>query len=259
MIDINALTFSYPGSAAIFRDFSWRVGSDEIWAVIGPSGCGKSTLLYLIAGLLQPQQGRIAVAGESVPRKAHRGGTGLILQDYGLLPWATLRENVALGLRIQAFYGQSRWQNQPAEMVRQVGHWLQRLGIADVSDRYPNQVSGGQRQRAAIARTLALQPDILLMDEPFSSLDALTRENLQQLTLSLWQETQLTTVLVTHNIEEAVYLGRRILVLSDATNSHPVIFTNERGGDLSFRGNERFLAQCTALRALLQDGRHETS
>jgi len=144
-------------------------------------------------------------------------------------------------------------------LERQVTYWLQRLGIAEVGDRYPGQVSGGQRQRAAIARTLALQPDVLLMDEPFSSLDALTRENLQQLTLALWRETAVTTVLVTHNIEEAVYLGRRILVLSDTVNSRPVVFANEQAGDLAYRGAELYLAQCTALRALLQRGRHETA
>ncbi len=259
MIDINGLTFAYTDKTPIFHDFSWHVTAGESWAVIGPSGCGKSTLLYLIAGLLRPRQGHIRVARENVPRKAHRGRTGLILQDYGLLPWATIRENVALGLRIQRFYKQSRWQDKPDKVTQQVERWLQRLGISEVSSHYPNQVSGGQRQRAAIARTLALQPDVLLMDEPFSSLDALTRENLQRLTLELWQETQLTTVLVTHNIEEAIYIGQHILVLHNGINSKPLVFANSDAGQTNYRREAHFLAQCNALRRILQEQQHETA
>lgn len=136
-----------------------------------------------------------------------------------------------------------------------VDFWLQRLGIAELADKYPGQLSGGQRQRTAIARTLAVEPDVLLMDEPFSSLDALTREDMQRLTLDLQAETGVTTVLVTHNIEEAVYLGRRILVLTQPPNRETVVIENPEAGRRGYRGEPDFLARCNQLRAAL--GEHE--
>ena len=185
MITVSNLTFSYPSGEAIFEGFSWQVAHGEAWAVIGASGCGKSTLLMLIAGLQQPTGGSVQVNGQALDRPRPR--TGLILQDYGLLPWATVRENAALGIRIRRFYGPDgkhtpKDENLSALNTR-VDYWLDRLKIASVANQYPNQISGGQRQRVAIARTLALQPDLLLMDEPFGALDAMTRENLQALTL----------------------------------------------------------------------------
>ncbi len=259
MIEFSDVTFAYPNQPPLFQDFNWQVRGGEAWAVIGPSGCGKSTLLYLIAGLRQPTAGRILVDGWPVPRP--RASTGLVLQDYGLLPWATVWENVALVMHIGRFY---RGKRIPADTPRpyprpdltpaQVEHWLSRLGIAEHKNKYPSQISGGQRQRAAIARSLLQQPNLLLMDEPFSSLDALTREDLQRLTLELRQETGVTTVIVTHNIEEAVYLGHRILVLGRAPNRAGRIIENPHAGAADFRGSAEFLAQCNALRASLACG-----
>lgn len=259
MIEFSAVTFVYPGQPPLFQDFNWQVGDGEAWAVIGPSGCGKSTLLYLIAGLRQPTAGRILVDGWPVPRP--RASTGLVLQDYGLLPWATVWENVALVMRLGRFYrrkqtptGQPRPYPRPDLTPAQVEHWLARLGIADQKDKYPSQISGGQRQRTAIARSLLQQPNLLLMDEPFSSLDALTREDLQRLTLELRQETGVTTVIVTHNIEEAVYLGQRILVLGRAPNRTAHIIENPHAGATDFRGSTDYLTKCSELRASLATG-----
>jgi ABC-type nitrate/sulfonate/bicarbonate transport system ATPase subunit len=266
MIDIRDLIFAYPGQPVpVFESFSWHVERGEAWAVIGPSGCGKSTLLYLIAGLRQPTTGSITVNGERVPRKQNRGKTGLVLQDYGLLPWATVRDNARLGLQIRRFYGQDRGTDDTGTRGRgdtvnlpltvspgHVDFWLRRLGIDGVADEFPNQISGGQRQRAAIARTLAVEPDVLLMDEPFSSLDALTREDMQRLTLELRAETGVTTVLVTHNIEEAVYLGKRILVLGQPPNRTPRVIENPDAGRPAYRNEPEFLAQCSRLRAELE-------
>ena len=180
MIEAAGLTFVYGEGTPVFRDFSWQVHSGEAWAIIGPSGCGKSTLLYLIAGLRQPSEGRLVVDGQPVLRP--RASVGLVLQDYGLLPWATVWENVALPMRMGQFYRHKdgdpdtpRPYPRPDIAPGQVAHWLDRLGIADLRDKYPSQISGGQRQRTAIARSLLQQPSLLLMDEPFSSLDALTR------------------------------------------------------------------------------------
>jgi ABC-type nitrate/sulfonate/bicarbonate transport system ATPase subunit len=244
MIDLNNMTFSYRSGAAIFERFTWSVAAGESWAVIGPSGCGKTTLLYLISGLYSPSSGSITVAGESVPRK-DRGRTGLILQDYGLLPWATVQGNVELGLRIRQFYGLGELDQETRERI---AFWLQRLGIDGLRDKYPSHISGGQRQRAAIARTLALQPDVLLMDEPFSSLDALSREDLQNVVLGLQEEMGITTVVVTHNIEEAVLLGRQILVLGQPPISALRVVDNPCEDLSIFRQEADFHAQCSELR-----------
>jgi ABC-type nitrate/sulfonate/bicarbonate transport system ATPase subunit len=256
MIDADRVTFAYAGQAPVFQDFSWHVSAGEAWAVIGPSGCGKSTLLYLIAGLRQPSAGRLAVDGWPVPRP--RASTGLILQDYGLLPWATVRENVALVMRMGRFYrDKSDAGEGPRPYPRagiteaQVDDWLARLGIADLRDKYPAQISGGQRQRTAIARSLLQQPNLLLMDEPFSSLDALTREDLQRLTVELRQETGVTPVVVTHNIEEAVYLGQRILVLGSAPTTEAHVIENPAAGAPDYRSRPVFWERCMELRSAL--------
>lgn len=255
MISIERLTFTYPGQPPLFQDFDWHVAPGERWAVIGPSGCGKTTLLYLIAGLRRPTGGVIRVAGIPVTRP--RASIGLILQDYGLLPWATVWENAALGVRLGRFYARKR-EDDPARPYpppdipeERVDYWLERLGIAELRDHYPSQLSGGQRQRTAIARTLVLEPKVLLMDEPFSSLDALTREDLQNLILELADELQLTMVLVTHNIEEAVFLGQRILVLGDLPIRRAQVIENADAGDIDYRGQPAYLAKCTELRMAL--------
>ena len=238
----------------MFASFSWRVAPGESWAIIGPSGCGKTTLLYLIAGLRLASRGQIAVGGQVVRRP--RPGTGLILQDYGLLPWATLRQNVELGLRIRRFYGPDgkhapRDSAATAGGIERVQTWLARLGITDQEHKYPGQVSGGQRQRAAIARTLVLEPDLLLMDEPFSSLDAPTREDLQRVVMDLQRETGITMLIVTHSIEEAVFMGRRILVLHEPPNQDPQIVENPGTGTASYRSLPDYQQQCNRLRTLM--------
>ena len=184
MIQLDHLTYSYGHSTPIFQDFSWEAGRGDAWAILGPSGCCKTTLLYLLAGLRPPTTGRIIIDGQPLERP--RPHTGLILQDYGLLPWATVQQNAALGLRVRTFYGpDGKHAPKNFRPVENVKPWLDRLGLASQTDKYPSQISGGQRQRTAIARTLALEPDLLLMDEPFSSLDAPTREDLQNLSLEL--------------------------------------------------------------------------
>jgi NitT/TauT family transport system ATP-binding protein len=254
MIDVDGLTFHYPDGTAVFEGFTWRVAPGEAWAVLGPSGCGKTTLLYVIAGLRLPTLGGVRVGGEPILRP--RPQTGLILQDYGLLPWATVRENVALGLRIRGFYGPDGKHAPAGEAVtarREIAQaWLNRLGLAHVAENFPGQISGGQRQRTAIARTLSLQPDLLLMDEPFASLDAPTREDLQNLTLRLRTETGLTTVAVTHTIEEAALLGAQILLLGRIPNRAARIIANPGGADPAFRASPRYAEAVARLRQELE-------
>lgn len=256
MLELRDIDFAYSAYPSIFKNFSWRVKHGEIWAVLGPSGCGKTTLLMLLSALEHPQSGQIFVDGEVLRRP--RPHSGLILQDYGLLPWATVRDNVMLGLRIRGFYGpDGRHVPLDARMdarsaVRRVDHWLERLGIADLADQYPGQISGGQRQRAAIARTFVLGPDLLLMDEPFSALDAPTREQLQVLTLSLCAEAHLTAVLITHNIEEAAFVGQKILLLGAIPNSVPQIIENRHAvaadSKTAYRMSSAYQKACAQLR-----------
>lgn len=254
MIRVEHLTFQYPGGLPILKDFSWKVGQGESWVIVGPSGCGKSTLLYLLAGLRHSSAGHIYINDTELIRP--RPHTGLIIQDYGLLPWATVRQNVALGQQVRGFYGPDGthtplgWHPRGAD----VDFWLERLGLTGVADKFPLQISGGQRQRTAIARTLTLQPDLLLMDEPFSSLDAPTRENLQQLTLDLWRENSLTLITVTHLIEEAVFLGQKIALLGSLPNLSPQVFNNPGAHDPQYRETKAYLDFCRDLHDRLGGG-----
>ena len=254
MIALRSVAFGYDDGTPVFDGFDWRVEAGEAWAVLGPSGCGKTTLLYLLAGLRRPEAGEICVAGEPLVRPRPR--TGLILQDFGLLPWATVRENAALGLRVRGFYGPDGRHAPRDEAVvatRQVTEgWLDRLGLLPLADSFPGQLSGGQRQRTAIARTLALNPDVLLMDEPFASLDAPTRESLQALTMHLQAERGLTMIIVTHAIEEAALLGSKILLLRGLPNRSGQVIDNPGAGDSAFRESAGYAAACSRLRRALE-------
>lgn len=248
MITVESISFGYENQVPIFQDFTWKVAPGETWAVLGPSGCGKTTLLYLLAGLLFPKQGAIEIDGRPLTRPRPR--TGLIIQDYGLLPWATIRENAQFGLKIRNFYGpdgiHAPLKYKPA---LNVDPWLKRLGLEEQADQYPAQVSGGEGQRTAIARTLALEPDLLLMDEPFSSLDAPTRKSLQDLTLDIQREQNLTLVVVTHTLQEAAVLGKKILLLGQPPTRKPQVVNNPRGGERGFRETPEYFALCQELRA----------
>ncbi len=255
MIRVENLTFAYDGQVANFNAFDFHLDRGKILAVIGPSGCGKTTLLYLLAGLLFPTSGTIRVDG--CPLSRPRPKSGLVLQDHGLLPWATVWENARLGLKIRKFYG-ADGRHAPTDNVvdeatgnRRVAHWLNRLGIDHLRDKYPSRLSRGQRQRTAIARTMVLGPDLLLLDEPFSALDAPTREDLQNLMVELNGESGLTCIIVTHDIEEAVVMGEKILALTGEANRKAQIIENVctlRAGD---GGRIGFQKMCEDLRDLL--------
>lgn len=251
MINIQSLTFEYANHSPLFQNFDWSVSRGETWAILGPSGCGKTTLLYLLAGLKLPISGNIQIDGETINRP--RPHSGLILQDYGLLPWSTVRENVELGVNVRKFYG-ADGKHSPDNFIPKdnIESWIQRLGLSEVADKFPGQLSGGQRQRTAIARTLALEPDLLLMDEPFSSLDAITREDLQNLTLSLCEEQNITLVIVTHAIEEAAMLGKKILLLDMPPNQNPLVYENSNAGKTDHQNSVEFQSLCRELRNEMQ-------
>lgn len=223
------------------QDVSLSLPLGSIGAIIGPSGCGKSTLLSVLAGLNKKYQGSVLLKGKS-PQESSE--VALILQEYGLLPWKTVWDNVKLGLQIKGIPSK--------EVINRTEKILDNLGLLHLRKRFPIQLSGGQRQRVAIARSLILNPELLLMDEPFSSLDALTREEMQDLLLSVWKDTGLTILLITHNIEEAVFLGRKIFVMSACPGTIIQELENPLAGDYTARGKMEFLEMCNSLRLSLR-------
>jgi taurine transport system ATP-binding protein len=243
---IQSLHASYVQNDALtlaLQDVNLSLDRGSSGALIGPSGTGKSTLLNVLAGLHRNYQGQVLLDGKAPENNPE---TALILQEYGLLPWKTVWDNVKLGLQIKGI--------GKAEAEERVAKILGKLGLMPLRKRFPTQLSGGQRQRVAIARSLVLEPKLLLMDEPFSSLDALTREEMQDLVLELWQETQLTIFFVTHNIEEAVFLGQKIFVMSGCPGTIVREFTNPLAGDISARGKLEFLETAGSLRLSLRGG-----
>jgi ABC-type nitrate/sulfonate/bicarbonate transport system ATPase subunit len=247
-LELDRIDVTYEGSDRTVRALdalSLSVAEGEPVAVIGPSGCGKSTLLLVAAGLLAPTQGSVRVGGSAVD--APRRETALILQDFGLLPWKTVLANAALGLTVR---GVSR-----REARARAAEALERVGIAEFGRAYPAELSGGMRQRLALARAVALDADLLLMDEPLSALDALKREDLQDVLLELWQRRGHSQVLVTHSIEEAVYLGRRVVVMSPRPGRVSAVVENPGMGSAGYRASEEFFRVVTRLRAeLLAEG-----
>jgi NitT/TauT family transport system ATP-binding protein len=186
------------------EDINLDVQPGEFICLLGPSGCGKSTLLNAVAGFSHPTAGSIVVNGQ--PVHAPGPDRGMVFQEYALFPWMTVEKNIAFGLEIK---------KQPKAQIREkVSALLQMLNLQDFRDRYPKDLSGGMRQRVAIARVLALDSPILLMDEPFGALDSLTRRNLQDELLRIWMEFKKTIIFVTHSIEESIYLADRIVVMT---------------------------------------------
>jgi sulfonate transport system ATP-binding protein len=201
MLSINGLSKTYGNGVQALGGFTLNVEPGEIVAVIGGSGCGKSTLLRLASGLEQPTQGTVSINGEIV-REPH-ALINLIFQEPRLLPWLTVGDNIRFGLT----------HLKPDERDRRANAVLEQVHLSGYQDRLPKELSGGQAQRVAIARALVTRPEVLLLDEPFSALDALTRAALQNHLLEIWQETRPTIVIVTHDIDEAVTLAHRVVVM----------------------------------------------
>lgn len=228
----------YPNGTKALEDVSFHVKKGETCSIIGPSGCGKSTLLFIFSCLLKPTSGKILINNMGV-KKPFKDGA-LILQDFGLFPWKTVYENIAVGLRIRGFKKESI-NSITCSMIK-------KLGLEGFEHFYPTQLSGGMQQKVGFARVLALNPRILFMDEPFSSLDAISREEMQNFLLNIWLKEKLTILLVTHNIEEAVFLGKKIVVLSPRPARVLNIIENHNAGDINYRNRVEFFEKCREVR-----------
>jgi len=245
VIQTSGVSVTYQTDAGMhpaLEDIDLDVTVGRSCVVIGPTGCGKTSLLHLLSGLLKPTTGTVTVAGKSV--LGSRRETSLILQQQGLFPWKNAYANAVLGLTVRGAPRQER--------LATARSLMEELGIWDVKDSYPSQLSGGQKQRVAIARSLATGPDLLLMDEPFSALDAMTRESLQNLLLKIWNQHRFTFVMVTHSIEEAVFLGSRVLVLSSRPGRIIHRIDNPDVGGESYRLTEKFHKTCLEVRRALE-------
>ena len=192
------------GTVVAFRNVELNVRSNEVLCIVGPSGCGKTTLLRCIGGLLTPSSGEVLIDGK--PIRAPREGVAIVFQHFGLLPWKTVVDNVAFGLRIARLPRQ--------RVAEKVEHYIHLVGLAGFENHYPYQLSGGMQQRVGLARALAIDPEILLMDEPFASVDAQTREVLQEELLQLHDRERKTMIFITHSIDEAIILGDRVAVMA---------------------------------------------
>lgn len=197
------------GALQVFQNIDFDVAEREVLAIVGPSGCGKTTLLRCIDGLIPLDAGEIRVDDRRVTQPIP--GVAMVFQHFGLFPWKTVYENVAYGMRLA---GASR-----AEIADRVPHFIRLIGLAGFEKAYPHQMSGGMQQRCGLARALAVEPKVLLMDEPFAAVDAQTREILQFELLRIWQEQPRAMAFVTHSIEEAVLMGHRVMVLKGRPSS----------------------------------------
>lgn len=238
MLRAESLTLAYRKGCPVLADVSLTLAQGQTLAVVGPSGCGKTTLLYALSGLARPEAGRVFLQGHPVDKPCPE--ISIILQDYGLLPWRTVLQNVALGLKIRGMDRKKR-----EELARQQ---LADVGIVGRDNDFPGALSGGEQQRVAIARAFVSSPAVLLMDEPFSSLDALTREKLQQTLLDTWSGRRTPYLLVTHSLEEAVFLGGRILVLAGRPATAAAWFDNPGFGSAGHRDSDGYFRMLRELR-----------
>jgi NitT/TauT family transport system ATP-binding protein len=192
------------GAVVAFRNVELSIRSNEVLTIVGPSGCGKTTLLRCIGGLLTPSSGQVLIDGE--PIRSPREGVAIVFQHFGLLPWKTVIGNVAFGLKIAG---------APRQLIAErLDHYIRLVGLGGFENHYPYQLSGGMQQRVGLARALAIDPEILLMDEPFASVDAQTREVLQEELLHLHDRERKTMIFITHSIDEAIILGDRVAVMA---------------------------------------------
>ena len=246
MIQIKNLNVTYEAMGegyAALENINLELGAGETCAIIGPSGCGKSTLLKVLAGIIRKYEGVVEINGQPIMPMQQK--IGFIPQNYGLLPWKNVYENIRLSAKIK--------NKKDRDHSKELDFFIQQLGLAGLEGRYPGELSGGQQQRVALARSFLLKPDLLLMDEPFSALDAMTREEIQNVFLDVWRKYSVSTILVTHYVEEALYLGQKIVILSGIPGTISKIIDNPLFGIDDIRNHQDFFQLSLTLRKMIKE------
>ncbi len=245
MLEIKDLSVTYQSSDESYtalQNINLSLPSGGTCAIIGPSGCGKSTLLKVLAGIITDYEGKVLFDGNPILPSKQK--IGFIPQNYGLLPWKNVYENICLGVKLK---------NRQLKVNKSsVEFMMRQLGIDGLEKRYPGELSGGQQQRVSLARSFLLKPDLLLMDEPFSALDAITREEIQDVFLEVWKRQAISTILVTHYVEEAVYLGQKIIILSSHLGQVSKIIDNPLFGGKDIRKDKEFFELSLYLRNFIK-------
>ena len=242
MLKINDLNLYY-GNTQALKNFNLCIDEGTIYSVLGPSGCGKTSLINILAGNIKHFTGELFSDGAKLNYKKQT--IGLISQDYGLLPWLTVYKNIVLPLKIKKL--------NIRDYREKITYVMESLGISELKDRYPGSLSGGQKQRAAIASAFILDLELLLMDEPFSALDQVSREGTQELFFRVWKKSRPTTLFATHSVEEAVFLGQKIVILSNAPGSVLDIANNPTFGHSEVRLSREYSDFCLDIRRLIKD------
>ncbi len=242
-LELKELTKTFPaqgngGEVEVLSGLNLKLEHGRFLSVVGPSGCGKTTLLKIIAGLEPASQGEVVLDGE--PVHAASPEMGLVFQQYALFPWRTTLQNIEIGLQFKGM--------EPDQRRQEAMEYVEAFGLTGFEDRYPKDLSGGMQQRVAIARTLIMKPKLVLMDEPFGSLDSQTRNNMQEFLLNIWEKRRDTIIFVTHNVDEAVFLSEEVLVLSSRPARTLASFPVDAP-----RPRDRTSAECNQLRKTVLD------
>ncbi|MDU4912368.1 ABC transporter ATP-binding protein [Clostridium baratii] len=246
MIQISNLSVFYGGKKEKVKavgPINFKCNDNDICAIIGPSGCGKTTLLNVLSGVNKDYEGEVLLNDEKLNPHLHK--IGFIPQDFGLLPWKTVEENCLLPFKIKG-------EKIDKDILDKMDLILKRLNIYDLRKKHPNKLSGGQRQRVSIARSFLMNPDLLLMDEAFSALDAIIKEEAEELFLDVWSSNKISTFFVTHSIDEAIYMGKKIIIMSNTPGVISEVIENDLFNNKNYKEDIRYLKLFSKIKNLIK-------
>ena len=246
MIQISNLSVFYGGKKEKVKavgPINFKCNDNDICAIIGPSGCGKTTLLNVLSGVNKDYEGEVLLNDEKLNPHIHK--IGFIPQDFGLLPWKTVEENCLLPFKIKG-------EKIDKNILDKMNSILKRLNIYDIRKKHPNKLSGGQRQRVSIARSFLMNPDLLLMDEAFSALDAIIKEEAEELFLDVWSSNKISTFFVTHSIDEAIYMGKKIIIMSNTPGVISEVIENDLFNNKNYKEDIRYLKLFSKIKNLIK-------
>ena len=248
MIQVKSLSVFYKSkkeNIKVLDKINLNIDNSDICAIIGPSGCGKSTLLNVLAGIITEYEGEVLLNSKGLSPHIHK--IGYIPQNFGLLPWKTVEENCLLSFKIKK-------EKINDDILKKMDILMKKLNIDHLRKRYPSELSGGQKQRVAIVRSFLMKPDILLLDEAFSALDAIIKEEAQELFLNIWSENKINTFFVTHSIDEAIYMGKKIIIMSNTPGEIIEVIDNPMFNNKKYREEKDYLELYLHIKNLIKKG-----